>query len=328
MVRGARENNLKHIDVCIPLGVFVCITGVSGSGKSTLVNDILYKKLYSIFHDSRVLSGAHAGLDGVEHLHDVINVDQSPIGYVATSNPATYIGVYDAIRNLFAKEPESVARGYTAGQFSFNNKGGRCEECLGRGLITTSLQFMADVEAICPICKGKRYTEETLEVQVRGKSIGDVLNLSIEEAVSFFAAVPLIAHKLGVLMQLGLGYLKLGQSSTTISGGEAQRVKLALELGKIKRGGKNIYILDEPTTGLHLADIQRLLDALNKLVDAGHSVVVIEHHLDVIKTADWVIDLGPEGGKHGGQVVAVGTPEQVAACKESYTGRFLKKVLA
>ena len=327
IVRGARENNLKQIDVSIPLGLFVCITGVSGSGKSTLINDILFKKLYSIFHDSRVLSGAHDGLSGVEHLHDVISVDQSPIGYMATSNPATYIGVYDAIRNLFAKEPESQARGYTAGQFSFNNKGGRCEECMGRGLITTSLQFMADVEAICPVCKGKRYMAEVLEVRYRGKSIGDVLDMSIEEAAQFFGAVPIVAHKLGVLMQLGLGYLRLGQSSTTISGGEAQRVKLALELGKIKRGGHNIYILDEPTTGLHLADIQRLLDALNKLVDAGHSVVVIEHHLDVIKTADWVIDLGPEGGKRGGQVIAQGTPEDVAKCKESYTGKFLKRVL-
>jgi excinuclease ABC subunit A len=327
VVRGARENNLKHIDVHIPLGLFVCITGVSGSGKSTLINDILFKKLYSIFHDNRVLSGAHDGVDGVEHLHDVIDIDQTPIGRTATSNPATYIGVYDPIRELFARTPESQARGYTAGQFSFNNKGGRCEECQGRGLITTSLLFMADVEAICPICKGKRYTEETLEVRYRGKSIGDVLDMSIEEAAQFFAAVPIIAHKLGVLMQLGLSYLRLGQSSTTISGGEAQRVKLALELGKIKRGGHNIYILDEPTTGLHLADIQRLLDALNKLVDAGHSVVVIEHHMDVIKTADWVIDLGPEGGKHGGRVVAQGTPEDVARCNESYTGRFLKRVL-
>ena len=327
VVRGARENNLKKIDVTIPLGLFVCITGVSGSGKSTLINDILFKKLYSIFHDSRVLSGAHDGIDGVEHLHDVIDIDQTPIGRTATSNPATYIGVYDPIRDLFARTAESQARGYTAGQFSFNNKGGRCEQCQGRGLITTSLQFMADVEAICPICKGKRYTEETLEVLYRGKSIGDVLDMSIEEAAQFFSEVPLIAHKLGMLIQLGLGYLRLGQSSTTISGGEAQRVKLALELGKIKRGGKNIYILDEPTTGLRLADIQRLLDALSKLVDAGHSVVVIEHHLDVIKTADWVIDLGPEGGKHGGRVVAQGTPEAIAKCKDSYTGRFLKRVL-
>jgi len=328
VVRGARENNLQQIDVTIPLGLFVCITGVSGSGKSTLINEILYKKLYSVFHDSRVLAGAHERVEGIEHLRDIINIDQTPIGRTPTSNPATYIGVYDAIRQLFANTPESQARSYSAGRFSFNTKGGRCEDCQGHGLIITSLQFMADVETPCQTCKGSRYNEETLEITYRGKNIAEVLEMSIEEATCFFKDAPLIAHKLGVLNQLGMGYLKLGQSSTTISGGEAQRVKLAYELGKVKRGGRTLYILDEPTTGLHLADIQRLLDSLNHLVDAGNSVVVIEHHLDVIKTADWLIDLGPEGGKNGGRIVAQGTPETVAQSACSYTGQFLRGVLA
>jgi excinuclease ABC subunit A len=327
VIRGARQNNLRNIDVEIPLGLFVCITGVSGSGKSTLINEILYKKLHSVFHDSRVLAGAHEIIEGVEHLRDIINIDQSPIGRTPTSNPATYIGVYDAIRQLFAGVPASRERGYTASRFSFNVKGGRCEECAGQGLVTTSLQFMPDVEVICESCKGARYNEETLEITYRGKNIAQVLDMPIEEAAGFFKAEPLIAHKLGVLDELGMGYLKLGQSSTTISGGEAQRVKLAHELGKVKRGGGNLYILDEPTTGLHLHDIQRLLDSLNRLVDAGNSVLVIEHHLDVIKTADWVVDLGPEGGKHGGTVVAAGTPEEIAACEGSYTGRFLRAVV-
>jgi len=327
-IRGARQNNLRQIDVAIPLGLLVCITGVSGSGKSTLVNEILFKKLYSVFHDSRILPGAHDGIEGLELVRGVINIDQSPIGRTPTSNPATYIGVYDAIRQLFAHTPESERRGYTPSRFSFNMKGGRCEECAGQGLMTTSLQFLADVEVVCPACKGARYNEETLEVTHRGQNIAQVLDMSIEEASCFFEEAPLIAHKLGVLNQLGMGYLKLGQSSTTISGGEAQRVKLAHELGKIKRGARNIYILDEPTTGLHLADIQRLLDSLNRLVEAGNTVLVIEHHLDVIKTADWVIDLGPEGGKHGGAIVAQGTPEQVASCPDSYTGQCLRQVLA
>ena len=327
VVRGARENNLKAIDVEIPLDLFVCMTGVSGSGKSTLINEILYKKLYSVFHDSRVLSGAHDSIEGIEHLRDVINIDQTPIGRTPTSNPATYIGVYDSIRQIFASAPESRRRGYTASRFSFNVKGGRCEECAGQGLMKTSLQFMANVEVICPACKGARYNEETLEVTYRGKNIAEVLDMPIEEAARFFEEVPLIAHKLGILSKLGMGYLKLGQSSTTISGGEAQRVKLAHELGKIKRGGRNLYILDEPTTGLHLADIQRLLDSLSYLVDAGNTVLVIEHHLDVIKTADWLIDLGPEGGKHGGEIVAQGTPEEIARCSQSYTGRYLCSVL-
>lgn len=328
VVRGAQQNNLQDIDIAIPLGLFVCITGVSGSGKSTFVNEVLYKKLQQQIHDSRILPGKHRALEGLEHLRDVVNIDQTPIGRTPTSNPATYIGVYDAIRRLFAATPASKARGYSAGRFSFNTKGGRCEECQGRGVITTELQFMADIEAPCQACKGKRYNEETLEITWRDKNIAEVLTMSIEEAACFFKDEPLIAHKLGVLTELGMGYLKLGQSSTTISGGEAQRVKLAHELGKIKRGGRILYILDEPTTGLHLADIQRLLDSLNRLVDAGNTVLIIEHHLDVIKTADWVIDLGPEGGKHGGRIVAQGAPEQVAACDWSYTGQFLRKHLA
>ncbi len=327
VVRGARENNLQGVDVEIPLGLFVCVTGVSGSGKSTLVNEILYKKLYSVFHDSRVLPGAHDSVEGIEYLHDVIDVDQTPIGRTPTSIPATYVGIFDAIRELFAETPESQRRGYSASQFSFNVKGGRCESCAGRGTITTSLMFMPEVEVVCQTCKGKRYNEETLEVAYRGKNVAQVLDMSIEDAADFFADVPSIAHKLALLNDLGMGYLRLGQSSTTISGGEAQRVKLANELSKVKRGGKILYILDEPTTGLHLADIQRLLDCLNRLVDAGHSVIVIEHHLDVVKSADWLIDLGPEGGKSGGRVVAVGTPEEIARCDASYTGHYLRSAL-
>jgi excinuclease ABC subunit A len=305
----------------------VCITGVSGSGKSTLVNEILHKKLVSVLHDSRVMAGAHDTFEGVEHVHDVINIDQTPIGRTHSSNPATYIGLYDTIRQLFAGVNESVRRGYTPARFSFNTKGGRCEECQGHGIIITSLQFLPDVEAVCLACKGSRFNAETMEIVFRGKNIGEVLDLSVEDAAEFFKDVPLLAHKLKVMNQLGLGYLKLGQSSTTISGGEAQRIKLAYELSKVKRGGANLYILDEPTTGLHFADIQRLLDSLNLLVDAGNSVLVIEHHLDVIKTADWVIDLGPEGGKNGGTIVAQGTPEDIAGCEHSYTGQHLRHVL-
>ena len=326
-VLGARANNLDDLDVKIPLGVFVCVSGASGSGKSSLVHDILYKKLYSIFHDSRVLSGAHDRLDGVEHISDVINIDQSPIGRSPRSNPATYIGFYDNIRRLFAQTPEAKKRGYTASRFSFNVKGGRCEECGGEGTVTTKLHLMADVEVPCPTCKGARYNQDTLEVTYQGKNIAEVLAMTIEDGVDFFADQRLIAHKLGVLNDLGLGYLQIGHPAPLLSGGEAQRVKLADELGKLKRGKSNLYLLDEPTTGLHLADIQRLLDSLNRLVEAGHTVLVIEHHLDVIKTADYIIDLGPEGGHNGGQIVGQGTPEELAEVSESYTGQFLKNYL-
>jgi len=327
VVRGARQNNLKNIDVEIPLEQFVCITGASGSGKSSLIHDIVQKRLYSLFHDSRVFAGAHDELLGTEHLSDVIDVDQSPIGRSSRSNPATYIGFYDAIRTLFAETDEAKKRGFTASTFSFNVKGGRCEECSGEGAITTQLSFMPDVEVLCPTCKGARYNQDTLEVQYQGKSIAEVLELSVEEGVQFFASEPAIARKIGVLDNLGLGYLKLGHPSTILSGGEAQRVKLAGELGKLKRGKHNLYILDEPTTGLHFADIDRLLVSLNQLVDTGHSVVVIEHNLDVIKTADHVIDLGPEGGHNGGQLIASGTPEEIAACKASHTGKALAPLL-
>ncbi|MCA1596921.1 MAG: excinuclease ABC subunit UvrA, partial [Chloroflexi bacterium] len=326
-LRGCSANNLKNIDVEIPLGIFVCVTGASGSGKSTLINDILFKKLYSLMYDSRVLSGAHKALEGAEHISDVINIDQTPIGRSPRSNPATYIGVYDDIRKLFASTPEAMDRGYTASRFSFNVKGGRCEQCGGEGIVTTHLNFMPDVEVPCQACKGTRYNAETLEITYRGKTIADILEMSIEHSVDFFEPKSSIVHKLKVLNELGLGYLQVGQSCTTLSGGESQRVKLARELGKIKRGGGNFYILDEPTTGLHFADIQRLLDCLNRLVRAGHTVLVIEHHLDVIKTADHIIDLGPEGGRDGGHVIACGSPEEIVANPRSHTGRFLKSHL-
>jgi excinuclease ABC subunit A len=324
VVRGARENNLKGIDVAIPLGRLVAITGASGSGKSTLINEILYKALWKRLVDTRTLPGDHDAIEGVEHVHRVVNIDQQPIGRNSRSNPATYIGFYDTIRDLFTAAPLSVERGYKAGRFSFNVKGGRCEECQGEGVITTQLYFMPDVEVTCGACKGARFNAETLEVTVRGKTIDDVLNMSIEEGVSFFANEPPIARRIEVLNDLGLGYLTLGQSSTTLSGGEAQRIKIAAEMTKLQRAKHTVYILDEPTTGLHLADVERLLMSLDKLVDAGHTVILIEHHLDVIKTADHVIDLGPEGGHAGGEVVVTGTPEDVARCKASHTGRFLK----
>src|SRR5262249_43113192 len=311
IVRGARQNNLKNIRVEIPLGQFVCVTGASGSGKSSLIHGIVQKRLFSILHDSRVLAGDHDELTGCEHISDVIDIDQSPIGRSSRSNPATYIGFYDSIRTLFAETDQAKRRGFTASTFSFNVKGGRCEECTGEGTITTRLSFMPDVEVLCPTCKGARYNQDTLEVKYQEKSIAEVLDMSIEEGVAFFADQPSIARKIKVLDDLGLGYLKLGHPSTILSGGEAQRVKLAGELGKLKRGKHNLYILDEPTTGLHFADIDRLLQSLNRLVDNGHSVVVIEHNLDVIKTADHVIDLGPEGGHNGGQLIASGTPEKV-----------------
>jgi excinuclease ABC subunit A len=324
VIRGARENNLKSVNVTIPLGQLVAITGASGSGKSTLVNEILYKALWKKLEDTRTLPGAHDGVVGLEHVHKVVNIDQSPIGRNSRSNPATYIGFYDNIRDLFTRAPLSVERDYKPGRFSFNVKGGRCEECQGEGAITTQLYFMPDVEVTCGACKGARFNSETLEVTLRGKTIDDVLNMSVEEGVTFFASEPAIGKKIEVLNDLGLGYLTLGQSATTLSGGEAQRIKIATELSKLQRAKHTFYILDEPTTGLHLADIEKLLESLNRLVDAGHSVLLIEHHLDVIKTADHVIDLGPEGGHAGGEVVVTGTPEEVAACKRSHTGRFLK----
>jgi excinuclease ABC subunit A len=323
-VRGARENNLKSVTVTFPLGMLVAITGASGSGKSTLVSDVLYKALWKRLEDTRTLPGEHDAVDGLEHVHKVVSIDQSPIGRNSRSNPATYIGFYDTIRDLFTHSPLSVERGYKAGRFSFNVKGGRCEECQGEGVITTQLYFMPDVEVLCGACKGARFNSDTLEVTLRGKTIDDVLNMSVEEAVGFFVNEPTVRKKIEVLNTLGLGYLTLGQSATTLSGGEAQRIKIATELSKLQRAKHTVYILDEPTTGLHLADVERLLGSLNELVDAGHSVLLIEHHLDVIKTADHVIDLGPEGGHAGGEVVVTGTPEQIAACKTSHTGRFLR----
>ncbi len=324
VVRGARENNLKSIDVMFPLGLLVAITGASGSGKSTLVSEILYKALWKQLVDTRTLPGAHDGVDGIEHVQKVVSIDQSPIGRNSRSNPATYIGFYDNIRDLFTQAPLSIERDYKPGRFSFNVKGGRCEECQGEGVITTQLYFMPDVEVTCSACKGARFNSETLEVTLRGKTIDDVLNMSVEEGVTFFASEPAIGRKIQVLADLGLGYLTLGQSATTLSGGEAQRIKIATELSTLQRSKHTVYILDEPTTGLHLADVERLLGSLNRLVDAGHTVLLIEHHLDVIKTADHVIDLGPEGGHAGGEVVATGTPEAIARCKASHTGRFLK----
>ncbi|MBI4908742.1 MAG: excinuclease ABC subunit UvrA [Acidobacteria bacterium] len=326
-IRGARENNLKSVDVRFPLGTLTAVTGASGSGKSSLINEILYKALYKRLVDTRTLPGEHDAVDGLEHVHKVVNIDQSPIGRNSRSNPATYIGFYDTIRDLFTASPLSVERGYKAGRFSFNVKGGRCEECQGEGVITTQLYFMPDVEVTCGVCKGARFGAETLEVTWRGKTITDVLNMPVEEGVPFFHGEPSVSKKIEVLHDLGLGYLTLGQSATTLSGGEAQRIKIAAELSKLQRSKHTVYILDEPTTGLHLADVERLLGCLNRLVDAGHTVIVIEHHLDVIKTADHVIDLGPDGGHAGGEVIATGTPEEIAACKASHTGRFLKQRL-
>jgi excinuclease ABC subunit A len=324
VVRGARENNLKSIDVTFPLAQLVAITGASGSGKSTLVSEILFKVLWKKLVDTRTLPGEHDSVEGLEYVHRVVSIDQTPIGRNSRSNPATYVGFYDTIRDLFTQAPLSVERGYKPGRFSFNVKGGRCEECQGEGAITTQLYFMPDVEVTCAACKGARFNSETLEVTWNGKTITDVLNMSVEEGVEFFAAEPTVRKKVQVLADLGLGYLTLGQSSTTLSGGEAQRVKIATELSTLQRSKHTVYILDEPTTGLHLADVERLLDSLSRLVDAGHTVLLIEHHLDVIKTADHVIDLGPGGGHAGGTVVAAGPPEAIAACRASHTGRFLK----
>lgn len=327
-LRGARANNLRNLDLDIPLGVMVCISGVSGSGKSTLINEVVGKQLNAIFHDARIVPGEHDSLTGYEHLTGIINIDQSPIGRSTRSNPATYVGFFDKIRELYAEAAAATGKALTKNDFSFNQKnGGRCENCQGEGIVTTQLQFMPDVESVCPVCQGARFNEDVLEVRIRGMNIAQVLEMSVEEAVDFFSDQSYVLHKLNVLNQLGLGYLRLGQSSTTLSGGEAQRIKLATELGKLKRGSHNLYILDEPTTGLHLRDIQKLIDCIHQLVEAGHSVVVIEHHLDMIKVADHLIDMGPDGGKNGGTVVASGTPEQVAGTEGSLTGKYLREHL-
>ncbi len=326
IVRGAQENNLKEIDVTIPLGKFVCVTGVSGSGKSSLVNSVLYNRLAYELNRAHTVAGKHKGIEGLEHLDKVINIDQSPIGRTPRSNPATYTGLFSDIRELFAQTPDAKARGYLAGRFSFNVRGGRCEACSGDGILKIEMHFLPDVYVPCEVCKGKRYNRETLEVKFKGKSIADILEMTVDEGVEFFESIPKIKRKLEVLQDVGLGYIKIGQPSTTLSGGEAQRVKLATELAK-RPTGKTIYILDEPTTGLHTADVHRLITMLNKLVDSGNTIVVIEHNLDVIKSADHIIDMGPEGGNAGGQVVATGTPEEVSKCEKSYTGQFLAKML-
>jgi len=323
---GASENNLKNIDVEIPLGTFTCITGVSGSGKSSLVNEILYKSLASQLNGAKCRAGAHKTIEGIEALDKVIDIDQSPIGRTPRSNPATYTGVFSDIRELFANTNDAKARGYNASRFSFNVKGGRCEACQGDGILKIEMHFLPDVYVPCEVCKGKRYGRETLEVKYKNKSIYDVLEMTVEEGIEFFNAIPKIRKKLETLYEVGLGYIKIGQPSTTLSGGEAQRVKLATELSK-RSTGKTIYILDEPTTGLHAADVHKLIDVLNKLVKGGNTVVVIEHNLDIIKTADYIIDLGPEGGDKGGNIVVCGTPEQVAECEKSYTGKYIKKEL-
>ena len=325
-VRGARENNLKNIDVKFPLGVFTCVTGVSGSGKSSLVNEILYKHLARDLNRARCIPGKHKGIEGIEQLDKVIDIDQSPIGRTPRSNPATYTGVFDQIRDLFASTADAKAKGYGKGRFSFNVKGGRCEACGGDGIIKIEMHFLPDVYVPCEVCGGKRYNRETLDVRYKGKSIFDVLDMTVEEALSFFDNLPSIRRKIETLNDVGLSYIKLGQPSTTLSGGEAQRIKLATELSK-RSTGKTIYILDEPTTGLHFADVHKLVEILHRLADGGNTVIVIEHNLDVIKTADYIIDIGPEGGDRGGRVVASGTPEEIAAAPGSYTGVYVKKML-
>ena len=325
-VKGAAENNLKQIQVQFPLGVFTCVTGVSGSGKSSLVNQILYKYLARKLNRARTIPGSFKIIEGTEHLDKVIAIDQSPIGRTPRSNPATYTGVFDMIRDLFASTPDAKAKGYSKGRFSFNIKGGRCEACSGDGIIKIEMHFLPDVYVPCEVCQGKRYNRETLDVLYKGKNIYDVLNMTVEEALQFFEHLPSIRRKIETLYDVGLSYIRLGQPSTTLSGGEAQRVKLATELSR-RSTGKTIYILDEPTTGLHFADVHKLTEILQQLTEGGNTVVVIEHNLDVIKTADYIIDMGPEGGEGGGTVVACGTPEEVAEVEASYTGQYLKKIL-
>ena len=325
-IKGAQENNLKNINVNIPLGVMTCITGVSGSGKSSLTNEILYKRLARDLNRARTIPGKHKAMEGLEQLDKVIDIDQSPIGRTPRSNPATYTGVFDQIRDLFAATPDAKARGYAKGRFSFNVKGGRCEACSGDGILKIEMHFLPDVYVPCEVCHGQRYNRETLEVRYKGKNIYDVLNMTVEEALEFFENVPSIHRKIQTLYDVGLSYIRLGQPSTELSGGEAQRIKLATELSK-RSTGRTIYILDEPTTGLHFADVHKLTEILQRLAEGGNTVVVIEHNLDVIKTADYIIDMGPEGGDGGGTVVAKGTPEEVAKVPESYTGKYIKKYL-
>lgn len=325
-IRKAAENNLKNIDVKIPLGIMTCVTGVSGSGKSSLVNEVLYKSLARKLNRARIIPGKHKCIEGTEQLDKVIDIDQSPIGRTPRSNPATYTGVFDQIRDLFAATADAKARGYKKGRFSFNVKGGRCEACSGDGILKIEMHFLPDVYVPCEVCHGKRYNRETLEVKYKGKSIYDVLNMTVEEALRFFDHVPSIKRKIQTLYDVGLSYIRLGQPSTELSGGEAQRIKLATELSK-RSTGKTIYILDEPTTGLHFADVHKLIEILQRLSEGGNTVVVIEHNLDVIKTADYIIDIGPEGGDRGGTVIAKGTPEEVAANPMSYTGQYVSKYL-
>ena len=326
-MRGAAENNLAGIDVAFPTGVFTVVTGVSGSGKSSLVNEVLFPALSNALMGTHLPRGAALGVDGAEYLDKVIAIDQSPIGRTPRSNPATYTNVFGLIRDLFATLPEAQTRGYKPGRFSFNVEGGRCEHCKGDGIIKIEMHFLPDIYVPCEVCKGARYNRETLEVRYKGKSIADVLDMTVEEALGFFENVPRIRNKIQTLFDVGLGYVKLGQSSTTLSGGEAQRVKLAAELSR-RSTGRTLYILDEPTTGLHSHDVAKLLAILSRLVDAGNTVIVIEHNLDVIKTADYIIDLGPDGGSGGGRVVVTGTPEEVAKHRTSYTAEYLRKVLA
>ena len=326
IIKGAKENNLKNINVEFPTGVMTCVTGVSGSGKSSLVNEILYKYMAKQLNRARTIPGLCNSVEGLEQLDKVINIDQSPIGRTPRSNPATYTGVFDMIRDLFAATPDAKAKGYKKGRFSFNVKGGRCENCHGDGIIKIEMNFLPDVYVPCEVCGGKRYNRETLDVKYKGKSIYDVLDMTVEEALTFFEAVPTIRRKIETLYEVGLSYIKLGQPSTTLSGGEAQRIKLATELSR-RSTGKTVYVLDEPTTGLHFADVHKLVDILRRLTENGNTVIVIEHNLDVIKTADYIIDLGPEGGAKGGTVIAKGTPEKVAKSKKSYTGAFIKKML-